>query len=132
MTGRGIWLEAALSRNTSGLPFTSRSRIGKSARTRATSSASAALSAALSIAVIVPVLSLHRGAGLRHHRPLEALDDRAHRYALDDRRAEGVRQQVAGGALRQPAAAQVEQLLGVELADRGAVGALHVVGKDLE
>ena len=43
ITGCGIWLEAALSRKTSGLPFTSSSRIGKSARTRSTSSACAGL-----------------------------------------------------------------------------------------
>src|SRR6185369_16765908 len=97
ITGCGIWLEAALSRNTSGFPFTSRSRIGKSARTRFTSSASLEFNAALSIAVIVSVLSSRRRAGLGHDRALEPPHDRAHRNALDHGRTECVSEKVSRG-----------------------------------
>ena len=44
----------------------------------------------------------------------------------------GMEQQVAGLVARQAARLQVEQRVFVELADGGAVGALHVVGEDLE
>jgi len=54
------------------------------------------------------------------------------RDLLDDRRRERGGQQAARFAFRQPARAQVEQLLGVELADGRAVGALYVVRIDLE
>src|SRR5687768_11606667 len=119
MTGCGIWLEAALSRNTSGFPFTSRSRIGKSARTRWTSNAPGRLSAAVWITVIG--CSSGRGAGLRHHRALEPLHHGAHGDPLDHGGAERVSKKVARRAVGKPAAAKIKQLLGVELADGRAV-----------
>src|SRR5688572_20762568 len=130
MTGRGIWLDAALSRKTSGFPFTSRSRIGKSARTRWTSSAPLRLSAAVWIAVIE--CSSGGGAGLRHHRAFEPLHHRAHGNALDHGGAERIGEEVARRAVGKPAAAKIEQLFGIELSHGGAVRALHVVREDLE
>ncbi len=56
----------------------------------------------------------------------------AHPDALDDVGGEGVGQQAAGRLLADAARAQVEDAELVELADRRAVGALDVVGEDLE
>src|SRR6185295_784589 len=95
ITGWGIWLEAALSRNTSGFPFTSSFRIGKSARTRSTSKAPGGFSTAVWIAVIAKSLSQRR-AGLRHHRAFQAGNDRRHRDAIDYGSAECISQEIAG------------------------------------
>ena len=73
----------------------------------------------------VPVCVEHRAARA-------AATSEAHRDALDDLGAERVGQEVARRSVGQPAALQIEQLLGVELADGGAVRALDVVGEDLE
>src|SRR5712692_3213405 len=51
MTWRGFWLVFELSRYTSGLPCTCRSRIGKSLRIRSTSSAAGLPSRTLDIAI---------------------------------------------------------------------------------
>src|SRR6478672_448244 len=131
MTGCGIWLDAALSRNTSGCPFTSSLRIGKSARIASTSNASGRSSTDVCIAVIADSVS-NRCAGLLHYRLLQTPYDRPHRYALDYGSAEGVGQKVARHAVRQTAAFQVEELLEIDLADRRPVGALDVVRENLE
>src|SRR5829696_204776 len=131
ITCLGIWLEAALSRKTSGFPLTSSPRIGKSSRMRSTSNAPGRCSAALCIAVISR-FPLRRRAGLRHHHAFQTLDDRAHRDALDHGGAECVGEKVPRCAVRESAASQVEKLLRVELPDRRAVGAFHVIGENLQ
>src|SRR5687768_7903449 len=52
--------------------------------------------------------------------------------ALDDGRSKRARQDPAGAARIEPARAQIEQLLAVELTDRRAMAALDVVRVDLE
>ncbi len=64
--------------------------------------------------------------------PRAASAERGDRYAIDDLGAERVGEEVARGRLRQAAAAQIEHRVVVEPADRRAVRAFHVVGKDLE
>src|SRR5690554_2575277 len=51
---------------------------------------------------------------------------------LDDVVGEGVEQEGLGLALRDAPAAEVEDVLGLELAGGGAVRALHIVGVDLQ
>src|SRR3954447_10698897 len=52
--------------------------------------------------------------------------------SLNPLREEASDPQPLRGGLREPAAAQVVELLGVDLRDRCRVGAAHVVGFDLE
>src|SRR5204863_9051132 len=52
--------------------------------------------------------------------------------AADDLARKAVREQAARGWFSQPPTAKVEQHFLVELADGSSVGALHVVGQDLE
>src|SRR6185436_6831332 len=131
ITGWGIWLDAALSRKTSGFPFTSSLRIGKSARTRSTSKAPGCFSTALWMAVIAISLSQRR-AGLRHHRAFQARHDRRHRYAVDHRGAKRISQEVAGHVVRESPAPQVKKLLRIDLPDGGTVSALDVVRENFE
>ena len=72
------------------------------------------------------------GARSFEHRLFEPAAQRGDRNPLDHLGAEGIGQQIARGFFREAPAAQVEDLLAVELADGRAVRALHVVGKDLE
>ena len=121
ITWRGFCAEAALSRKTSGLPCTCLRQdreVGADAldvEVRPGQDVHAALP-------FPPVLDRAFQQGAR-----ALVLDRVHR--LGQERAD---QDRARRLLRDAAAAQVEQLVGVQLADRGAVAAFHVVGINLE
>src|SRR5262245_58245873 len=134
MTCSGFWLVFALSRYTSGLPCTSSRRMGKSARTRSTSKARAfdtpglepgpaGWTASGSVLVIgkVPVQ-------LREQLALELLPQMIDGNTRQHFAGVRVNQHVARVALGEPARAQVEHRLFVELPDRRPVRALHIVG----
>src|SRR5204862_7977838 len=72
------------------------------------------------------------GGRLREQGRLELFAQRRDRYPVDDLGAERIREEVARGGFRQAPAAQVEHRFVVEAADRRAVRAFDVVGKDLE
>ena len=113
MTARGFCAEAALSRNTSGLPRMVCDRMGKSARI---------------------YFDVH--SDWPSHQRATASSKKTARGIVGDG-IDGFGQESAHQhrpclAVRNAAAAQIEQLLGIEFADRRAVAALHVVGEYLE
>src|SRR5271157_2990563 len=103
-TQAGFWAVAALSRYTSGLPWTVCLRTGKSARTRSTSKA----------AWISPICVLMK---FLEQDPLERIPQCVHFNAIDDVLGESVGQQTARFAGADAAGPQVKQRLRVQLAD---------------
>src|SRR3954470_133825 len=65
-------------------------------------------------------------------RGRDALAHRARLEALDERLEEAFDHEPVGVRLGEPMGAQVEQLVAVDLRDRGGVRAAHVVGENLE
>src|SRR5579884_436739 len=65
-------------------------------------------------------------------RRAEVLADRPLLEALDERSQESLDHESLGHLFRQSSRAQVEELFGVDLGDRGGVGAANVVGLNLE
>src|SRR3954447_2934292 len=119
MTAKGFCAVAALSRYTSGLPWIVCFRTGKSWRTRSTSN-------------VVETWLLRVLIEFLEQDPLERVPQCRYLDAVHNVLREGVGQQTASVTLVDAARLHVEQRLGVELADGGAVGAFDVVGPDLK
>src|SRR4030065_446588 len=66
------------------------------------------------------------------YRLAQGLDQNWHRYPGDDLGGEGMGQQVARTYFAEPAAAQKEQRIGIDLPDRRTVLAFHIVIEDLK
>src|SRR3954469_18133327 len=73
-----------------------------------------------------------RGRDTCFQRVGERFPDRFELDPVEDVLEEAADDQPLGFALRESARHQVEKLLAVDLAERRAVGAAHVVGEDLE
>src|ERR1039458_2284168 len=119
ITACGFCAVAALSRYTSGLPCMVCLRTGKSSRIRSTSKP-----AAISV---VTVLMEFLGQNLFQLVPqLRYLDP------VDDVLLEGLCQQASRLLFADAARLQVEQRFRVQLANRRAMRAAHIVGEDLQ
>src|SRR6476660_6331692 len=122
MTRRGFWLVAALSRYTSGLPRTRCDRMGKSWRSRSTSRAGTAAGA---------LMIASQAAEALEDQPIQLLTDRHQCHLVHDFGGKRVGQQPISSRRRQAATARAEPGEIVQPTDRGAMGALHVIGEDL-
>src|SRR6185437_6652055 len=119
MTWSGFWAVAALSRYTSGLPWTDCLRTGKSARTFSTSKPVATLLVMVLMEFLEEIF-------------LQRFLQRRNFNAVHDVFGKRVRQQAARFAPADTAGTQVEHSLRIELPDGGAVSTSHVVGMDLQ
>src|SRR5438046_4773335 len=124
----------------SGLPWTRCSKMGKSWRRRCTSSGGAAGAGRRSGAEMAGVADINvfpKAHGQRPREPisqipldqhaLQLVADRLNLDAADDVVGEGERQQPSRLLQRNAARLEIEELIGVELADGRAMGAFDVV-----
>src|SRR5689334_12289734 len=119
ITCRGFCEVAALSRYTSGLPWTVCLSTGKSSRTFSTSNAAEIWLLRLLIEFL-------------EQDPLERIPQGLRLYAIHNVLREGIGQQAARVLPVDTPGAQVEKRLGVQLPDGRAVRAAHVVRPDLQ
>src|SRR3954467_6763137 len=122
ITARGFCADAPESRNTSVLPRRCCKRTGKPRRTRSTSKAGASTAPSMLRDLFPPA---GNGGG-------QCVAGRLVLHRVDGFLREGLGQHGAGGGGGNAAGAQVEELVLVQLAHRGSVGALHVVGVDFQ